>query len=120
MPRRISPQTSLENLKKEAKRRLKALRSGDNDARREFARAFPKPPANPGLRDMQHAIALEFGFSGWTELKRELEKNPAKTGSQSAAITPADVPILEQLAKDLVLAHDAGDAAALERLNRHY
>jgi len=118
MPRRISPQTSLENLKKEAKRRLKALRQGDKDARAQFARAIAKAPANPGLRDMQHAIALEFGFEGWTELKRELEKRPAKSGATPTK--PVDVPALAQLANDLVLAHDAGDASALERLNRHY
>jgi hypothetical protein len=119
MPRRISPQTSLENLKKEAKRRLKAMRQGDSDARQEFARAFPKGPVNPGLRDVQHAMALEFGLSGWTELKRELEKRPAKEKGR-ASFTPADVAVLEQLAKDLVLAHDEDDAAALDRLNRHY
>ena len=28
-----------------------------------------KAPAQPGLRVVQHAIALEFGYSGWAALK---------------------------------------------------
>jgi hypothetical protein len=48
MSRRITPNTTLENLKKEAKRWLKALRENDPAARERLA----KGPANPGLRDV--------------------------------------------------------------------
>ena len=58
MTRRITPQTTLENLKKEAKRWLKALRANDPEARERFANG----PAHPVLRDVQHALALEYGL----------------------------------------------------------
>src|SRR5262245_51389038 len=58
----------MESLRKEAKRWLKSLRAGDADARARLARAWPDAPAEPALRDVQHALALERGFSGWTAL----------------------------------------------------
>ena len=69
MPRRFTPQTALEHLKKEAKRWLKALRANDAEARSRFERAFPNPQRIPTLRDVQHALAREHGFRGWNELK---------------------------------------------------
>jgi ankyrin repeat protein len=46
---------SVESLRKEAKRRLKAIRAGDT-------------AAAPSLRDVQHAMALERGFPTWQGL----------------------------------------------------
>ena len=59
---------TVENLKKEAKRWLRALRAGDADARARFDRALRDAPAEPTLRDVQHALARERGCAGWTEL----------------------------------------------------
>lgn len=73
MSRSITPATTLDNLKQEAKRWLKALRTGDTDARARFRRALPEAPAEPTLRDVQHALAREYGLTGWTDLKRQLE-----------------------------------------------
>ena len=61
---------TLDNLKKEAKRWLKELRANNGDARIRLERAYPKAPTNPGLRDIQHALALERGLSGWIALKQ--------------------------------------------------
>jgi ankyrin repeat protein len=72
MPRQLSPQSTLENLKKEAKRWLKALRANDAEARARLQRSLPDAPAKPGLRDIQHALALEHGVAGWTDLKRQV------------------------------------------------
>jgi uncharacterized protein len=72
-PRKLTSQSTLENLKKEAKRWLKALLANDEQARARFHRAIPKPPAQPTLRDVHHALALEHGLSGWTEIKRQLD-----------------------------------------------
>lgn len=77
MTRRITPQTSLDNLKKEAKRWLKALRANDPEARTRFERALPHTPDHPVLRDVQRALALEYGFAGWPALKRALEGRAA-------------------------------------------
>ena len=60
-PRRPSDFT-LDSLRKEAKRWLKALRAHDADARARYARAVPDGPAAPTLRDVQHALAREFGL----------------------------------------------------------
>ena len=57
--------SSIDNLKKEAKRWLKALRAGDADARARLERAYPNAPDEPGLRDIQHALAREHGFDDW-------------------------------------------------------
>ena len=117
MPRRISPRTSLESLKKEAKRWLKALRDNDSQAYKRYTRAYPTGPASPGLRDVQRALALEFGFQGWAALKRAIEaQQPGAVSSPKLA----DVATYERLAKDWVSAYDDKDSAALERLNRHY
>ena len=77
MTRRITPQTSLDNLKKEAKRWLKDLRANNSEARRRFESALPQTPDSPGLRDVQRALALEYGFAGWTALKRAIESRAA-------------------------------------------
>ncbi len=60
--------STLDNLRKEAKRWLKALRDGDTEARARLDRAFPKAPAQPGLRDIQHALARERGVVNWKAL----------------------------------------------------
>lgn len=72
MPRQISSRTTLDTLKTEAKRWLKALRAGDGDARARLDRALGDPPADPTLREVQHALAREYGFEGWAALKQRL------------------------------------------------
>jgi len=119
MPRTITPATSLDNLKKEAKRWLKALRGGDDEARARFEGALG--PANrlrqdyggqeagrhvrnvQSLRDVQHALAREYGYESWIALKAYL-----------------DTPLYDRLAGDVMLAFNAKDEAALRRLNVHY
>jgi hypothetical protein len=64
MSRPLTPQSTLDNLKKEAKRWLKAVRASDAAARARLTRAWPEAPQAPGLRDMQHALAREYGFAG--------------------------------------------------------
>jgi ankyrin repeat protein len=73
MPKKLSDKSTLENFKKEAKRWLTALRSGDATARARLETAVPDTPAEPSLRDVQHALAVEYGFSGWSAFKQALE-----------------------------------------------
>ena len=68
MVRRLTSRSSVENLRKEAKRWLKALRAHDEDARARLLRAVPTAGPDPSLRDVQHALAVEYGMSGWIEL----------------------------------------------------
>jgi ankyrin repeat protein len=70
--RTLGAGATLESLKKEAKRWLKALREGDAAARERLRRVVPDPGAELGLRELQHALALEHGVSGWAALKEAL------------------------------------------------
>ena len=70
------------------------------------------------LRDVQHALAREYGQENWIALKRAI-------GSRAEpAEPPVERPLLDMeaydaLAQDYVLAFGR-DEAALARLNRHY
>ncbi|MEZ5316854.1 MAG: hypothetical protein R2752_05585 [Vicinamibacterales bacterium] len=115
MPRRISSASSLDTFRKEARRWLKALRQHEAQADERLRRAWPDAPPEPTLRDVQHALAREYGHESWIALK-------AAIGAGSPAVPP---PLLtaegyDRLAADFVQAHNATDAAALERLNAHY
>lgn len=118
MPRKITSATSLDNIKKEAKRWLKALRADNPDARARFERAHPASPVNPVLRDVQHALAQEHGHESWAALKMALEKPADESGAPISRLRTADE--YERLANDLVLAFDSRDETALQRLNDHY
>ncbi len=75
MPRQVTPRTTLENLKREAKRWLKALRENSENARARLQRVLPDAPDVPTLSDVQHALARELGLPGWAALKQRLEKD---------------------------------------------
>ena len=64
--------TTLDNLRKAAKRWLKSLRDGDAEARARFIRAYPDGPEQPTLRDIQHALARERGHESWIALKHDV------------------------------------------------
>ena len=70
--RTLGAAASLESLKKEAKRWLKALREGDAAARERLRRVLPSAGAEIALREVQHALALEHGLKGWAALKEAL------------------------------------------------
>lgn len=72
MSRKLTPRSTVEYLRKEAKRWLKALRAQDAEARARLERALPDAPVEPGLRHVQHALAREYGFDGWTTLRNAL------------------------------------------------
>ena len=97
---------SLEQLKKDAKRFLKALRENDAAARARFEKAYPGAPADPGLRDVQHALARHMGFENWIALTRAFQDKPELDYEQAAA--------------DWIAAFNTKDDAALGRLNQHY
>ena len=118
MPRQITSGTSLENLRKETKRWLRALRSGDAGARARLDRTWPQAPPEPVLRDVQHALAREYGQENWIALTRAIGSRP------ESIEPPVERPLLDMeaydaLAQDYVLAFGR-DEAALARLNRHY
>lgn len=104
-------QNNLESLKKEAKRWLKALRANDPEARARLLRANPKAPDLLVLRDVQYALALEHGFTGWKALV-----------VSCSATTATSHPTLQQyqeMAEALLDAYQTGTPAAMERHWKH-
>jgi len=77
MTREIVPRSSVDFLKKEAKRWLKALQAGTTDAIARLVRALPEYDANHAqqatLRTVQHALAREHGVEGWLALMSSIE-----------------------------------------------
>jgi len=57
MNRQLMADSSPETLRKEAKRWLKALRAQDPKAHQRLRRSYPGAPPQPGLRDVQYALA---------------------------------------------------------------
>jgi hypothetical protein len=107
MSDKSSRRRSFESLKKEAKRWSSALRGNIPDARARLERAIPNAPAKPSLRDVQHALAVEHGFSGWTELKRKI--------AADAEETTRSLRRFEDMAEALLEAYRTGTPAAMER-----
>jgi hypothetical protein len=101
----------MDALRKQAKRWLRALRTGDADARARFEQAYPAAPPQPVLRDVQHALAREYGYENWLHLKRAHEE---VVRAAAAADTPETY---DRVVGNLLLAFNDKDAAALERLN---
>lgn len=118
MPRQITSATSLHTLRKEAKRWLKALRANDRDARARFDHAYPAAPSDPVLRDVQHALAREYGHESWGALKQAIEKPPVEGAAPPARVHTVEE--YERHARDIVLTLDSHDEAALQRLDEHY
>ena len=107
MPRQITDRTTLSNLKKEAKRWLKAILAGIGDARARFERTVPDGPRVPTLREVQHALAREFGLPGWTALKHAL---PGADPMQR----------FENVAQALVFAYATGDDRSMRLVWAHF
>ena len=103
LPRR----RTLESLRKEAKRWLDALRSDSAAARTRLQQALAHAIATPTLRDVQHALAREQGFPGWSELKRHLESPGPASGTALQRY--------ELMADALLQAYRTGTPAAMER-----
>ena len=132
MSRKLTSRSSIENLKREAKRWLKALRDGDPDARARLAQLLPKATAEPALRDVQHALALVYGYPGWSELTAAVASrattNPEGLTAILIAAQNADLPRLGELldvhpglldARGKLVGH-TGLRTALHFGNHHY
>jgi uncharacterized protein len=106
MSRKLSSASTLQNLKREAKRWLRALRAGAPEARARLERATPQAPAEPGLRDVQLALAREHGFSGWAELARAVGEIGSRRGTDARQVA----------VQELLQAAGRGDVARVTAL----
>ena len=82
MVRSLSPNSSLDALRGEAKRWLKAIAAGDLQAGARFRGAFPDHTDIPKLREVQQALAREHGFPSWAALKAEVEDRARTTSDR--------------------------------------
>jgi uncharacterized protein len=73
MSRSLSNSSSLDTLRGEAKRWLKALKAQDPEAVARFRAAFPDHTDTAKLRQVQHALAHEYGLPSWAALKQAIE-----------------------------------------------
>src|SRR5262249_44796990 len=81
MQRRLTATTNLRNLRREAKRWLRALRENNRKAHERFDHAYPKHAETPMRRDVQHALACEHNLENWKELKLAVKQaKKLKTG----------------------------------------
>ncbi len=108
MSRALTPRTRLETLRKEARRWLKALRAGDPAALARLRSAWPQAPAEPSLRDVQQALARDYGQQSWIALKAALDDLALARHSQAERV-------------EIILRHGwGGDPRAARRvLERH-
>ncbi len=72
MIRKLTAKSSLDSLKREAKRWLKAVRAGEPEAFARLKQALPRAGAASGLREIQQALAREHGAETWAALKLQL------------------------------------------------
>lgn len=72
MIRKLTAKSSLDSLRREAKRWLKAVRAGDPAALTRLKQMLPRVRAHVGLREIQQALAREFGAESWAALKLQL------------------------------------------------
>jgi hypothetical protein len=86
MIRQITTHSRVETLRKEAKRWLKALRAQDSKAYERLRRSYPGAPPQPGLRDVQCALAREHGVDSWAALKAALAEAAIDNGSHKAML----------------------------------
>lgn len=73
MTRQLSPKSSVALLKQDAKRWLRSLQQHDPSAVARLRSAWQAAPDNPTLRDVQHALALEYGLPSWKAMLEAVE-----------------------------------------------
>ena len=81
MSRTLPRNPNLEHLKKEAKHLLHAFKDGDPSVcevlryHYRFARASDETilKAEVTLQEAQHALALDYGFKSWAEIRAHIE-----------------------------------------------
>src|SRR5262245_39691454 len=107
MPRQIGSRTSLKNLKREAKRWLRFLHAQDPQAHARLLALLPTASTSPTLRDVQLALAHEYGFSTWEALRDTLARN-------------ATLREYEKVVEALSSAYASGDATAMRTVRDHF
>lgn len=100
---RLPERPSLEQLRKQAKELLQALRNGDPSALERLHKHKAGVTA-PILADAQFVIAREHGFESWPRLVHHIQADPG-------------IEHHRRIAEDMLAVYNSGDTAAAARLN---
>jgi hypothetical protein len=85
MSRALDSQANLENIKKEARDLLHALRQRDAAALRRFDSLDPLTDTLvPTLAEAQYVIAREYGYASWRKLQERLDPHKHFPNRQGA------------------------------------
>jgi len=84
--RELSARSTLETVRRQAKRWLKAIEAGDGAAIARFRKLMTGQAGTPGLRAVQHALAREHGYANWAALKQELDARAVAASGQAALV----------------------------------
>jgi len=121
MPRSLPDHPKLEFLKKQAKKLLQAHKNGDQEIcatlrlHHRFEKASDREilKASLSLQETQHALALDYGFKSWKELKQDVMKTEKDMTKKAHFTKTADLLNLDDFAIQLVLRDiDTNDLAA--------
>lgn len=98
MSRTLSNESSLEILKREAKRWLRAIQKNDAEALARLRRSLTTHTAEPTLREVQHALAVEHGFDGWALLSAAVARiEQTRVELSAACMANAKLQLQERL-----------------------
>src|SRR4051812_25344482 len=93
MRRELPPKPNLEHLKSQAKDLLDAHRRGEPEAMSRIRAAVPAFASKSNadiarmpfaLHDAQSAIAREYGFASWAELRTKVTAEPEPSATEAA------------------------------------
>ncbi|WP_332683292.1 hypothetical protein [Bosea sp. (in: a-proteobacteria)] len=84
--RELTSRSSLEATRRQAKRWLKEIEAGDAPALARLRSLIPNHAGAPKLREVQHALAREYGLASWAALKQELATRALAARGQAAIV----------------------------------
>lgn len=84
--RNLTPRSNLETIRRQAKRWLKEIEAGDGEAIARFRKLIPNHAGKPKLREVQHALARDYGQANWAALKQELAAREVAARGHAALV----------------------------------
>lgn len=84
--RELTSRSTLETIRRQAKRWLKEIEAGDGEAIARFRKLIPNHAGVAKLREVQHALARDYGLSNWAALKQELAAREAAARGHAALV----------------------------------
>ncbi|HEV2511418.1 ankyrin repeat domain-containing protein [Bosea sp. (in: a-proteobacteria)] len=84
--RELTPRSNLETVRRQAKRWLKEIEAGDTEALARFRKLIPNHAGAPKLREVQHALARDYGLANWAALKQELAAREVAARGHAALV----------------------------------